>query len=178
MDKTGHRAVIQYIHIKGLTPKEIHVDNAPSYSKVKKWATGLKQGRDSLEVEPRQVSARWVPKLLGPDQKRLRCNMSMNNLAIFDADPQRFIRRFVTMDETLVHHFQPESKEQSKQWKHHGSPAPKKAKSASIFWDSEGVLLVDYLTKGQSFTGPYYATLMRQLREKINKKKNDVESCH
>ena len=39
-------------------------------------------------LEMTKVSARWVPKLLGPDQKRLRCNMSKNNLAIFDADPQ------------------------------------------------------------------------------------------
>ena len=125
-----------------------------------------------------KVSARWVPKLLGPDQKRLRSNMSKNNLAFFYADPERFIRRFVTMDETWVHHFQPEPKELSKQWKHHGSPAPKKAKSvisagkvmASIFWDSEGVLLVDYLTKGQSITGPYYANLIRQLQEKVKKK--------
>ena len=56
-------------------------------------------------LEMTKVSARWVPKLLGPDQKRLRCNMSKNNLAIFDADPHRFISRFVTMDETWVHHF-------------------------------------------------------------------------
>ena len=81
------------------------------------------------------------------------------------------------MNETWVHHFQPESKEQSKQWKHHGLPAPKKAKSvisagkvmASIFWDSQGVILVGYLTKGQSITGQYYANLLRQLQEKIKK---------
>ncbi|XP_076039465.1 histone-lysine N-methyltransferase SETMAR-like [Oratosquilla oratoria] len=125
-----------------------------------------------------KVSDRWVPKLLGPDQKRLRCNMSMNNLAIFYGNPQIFIQRFVTIDEAWDHHFQPESKEQSKQWKHHGPPAPKKAKSvisagkvmASILGDSEGMLVVDYLTKGQSITGPYYASLIKQLREKIKKK--------
>lgn len=38
----------------------------------------------------------------------------------------------------------------------------------SIFGDSE-VLLVDYLTKGQTITGPYYANLFRQLRDKILK---------
>ena len=73
----------------------------------------------------------------------------------------------MTMDETWVHHFQPESKEQSKQWKHQGSSAPKKAKSvmsawkvmAFIFKDSQKVILVDYLTKGQSITGQYYANL-------------------
>ncbi|XP_076055186.1 protein GVQW3-like [Oratosquilla oratoria] len=131
MDKIGYWAVIQYLHIKGLTPKEIHEDmvatlrdNAPSYSMVKKWAADFKQGRDSLEDDPRQgrpatvttkevtdkihdvlltdrrlterfiatllcisqehvhaiihnhlemtkISARWVSKLRGLDQKRL-----------------------------------------------------------------------------------------------------------
>ena len=40
MDEIGHLAVIQYLNIKGLTPKEIHEDtvatlrdNAPSYSR-------------------------------------------------------------------------------------------------------------------------------------------------
>ena len=73
----------------------------------------------------------------------------------------------MTMDKTWVHHFQPESKEQS----------PKKAKSVMsagkvitfIFWDSQGVILVDYLTKGQSIIGQYYANLLRQLQEKIKK---------
>ena len=61
MDKIGHQAVIQYLHIKGLTPKVIHndmvatlQDNVPLYSMVKKWATNFKRDRDSLENGPRQ----------------------------------------------------------------------------------------------------------------------------
>ena len=56
MDKISPRAVIQYLHIKGLTSKKIHEDmvatlqdNAPSYSMVKKWAADFKQGRNNLE---------------------------------------------------------------------------------------------------------------------------------
>ena len=79
------------------------------------------------------------------------------------------------MDETWVHHFQPETKQQSKQWKHLGYPPPKEAKTrmstgkviASIFWDAEGVLLVHYLDKGHTITGAYSADLLRQLWEKI-----------
>lgn len=39
------------------------------------------------------------------------------------------------------------------------------------FLDSEGVLLVDNLKKGQSITGPYYANLIKQLQERIQKKR-------
>ena len=35
----------------------------------------------------------------------------------------------------------------------------------SVFWDSEGVLLTDYLEKGKTVTGMYYAGLIRKLRE-------------
>ncbi|UYV79714.1 hypothetical protein LAZ67_18000389 [Cordylochernes scorpioides] len=108
----------------------------------------------------RKLSARWVPKLLTPDQKAVR-------------------RKFVTMDETWAHHFTPESKQQSMQWRHSGSPPPKKAKTVpsvgkimvSVFWDSEGVLLLDFLNKGQTITGDYYANLVKQLREAIKEKR-------
>ena len=60
MDKIGERAVIQYLHKKGLTPKDIHNDmvatlgkDAPSYATVKRWVVVFKRGRQSLEDDPR-----------------------------------------------------------------------------------------------------------------------------
>ncbi|UYV72456.1 hypothetical protein LAZ67_9003230 [Cordylochernes scorpioides] len=90
--------------------------------------------------------------------------------------PEEFVNRFVTMDETWAHHFTPESKQQSMQWRHSGSPPPKKAKPVpsagkvmvSVFWDSEGVLLLDFLNKAQTITGNYYAKFRRgKLSRKI-----------
>ncbi|UYV84423.1 hypothetical protein LAZ67_X002121 [Cordylochernes scorpioides] len=108
----------------------------------------------------RKLSALWVPKPLTPDQKAVR-------------------RKFVTMDETWAHYFTPESKQQSMQWRYSGSPPPKKAKTVpsagkvmvSVFWDSEGVLLLDFPNKGQTITGDYYANLVKQLREAIKEKR-------
>ncbi|KAF8771416.1 hypothetical protein HNY73_018841 [Argiope bruennichi] len=42
-----------------------------------------------------------------------------------------FLRRFVTADETWIHHYTPETKQQSKQWAAKDESTPKKAKSAS-----------------------------------------------
>ena len=100
-----------------------------------------------------KVSARWVPRLLTPEQKSTRCTVSMGNLELFEANEDNFLARFITMDETWVHHYQPETKEQSKQRKHTPSPAPKKAKvirsagkvMASVFWNYQGVILIEYL---------------------------------
>ena len=105
------------------------------------------------DLAMRKVSARWVPRLLTLEQKRVRFSMSRDNLCRFNADPEDFIQRFVTMDETWCHHFTPETKMMSKQWKDVGSPPPKKARvvisackvMASVFWDADGILLIDFL---------------------------------
>ncbi|UYV75022.1 hypothetical protein LAZ67_12002126 [Cordylochernes scorpioides] len=127
----------------------------------------------------RKLSARWVYKLLTPDQKAVRRKLSLDNLALFEANPEEFVNRFVTMDETWTHHFTPESKQQTMQWRRSGSPPPKKAKTVppagkvmvSVFWDSEGVLLLDFLNKGQTITGNYCENIVKQLREAIKEKR-------
>lgn len=239
MEKTEYRAVIKYLHLKGMTSSEIHEDmvgtlaeSAPSYATITRWVREFKRGRDSVEDDPRsgrpptaitkdnldlalqmvmqdrrlscrqiaerlgvsleradkiltkelklsKVSARWVPRLLTPEQKRTRCTMSKDNLQLFEADKGNFLARFITMDESWVHHYQPETKEQSKQWKHTSSPTPKKAKvipsagkvMASVFWDSQGVILIEYLQQGQTVTGQYYSGQLRRLREAIKEKR-------
>jgi [histone H3]-lysine36 N-dimethyltransferase SETMAR len=131
------------------------------------------------ELEMTKVSARWVPKLLTADQKVVRRRMSRDNLNLFDYNPDEFLARFVTVDETWAHHFTPESKQQSMQWKHTDSPCPKKAKAipsagkvmVTVFWDTEGILLLDYLQKGQTITGTYYANLLMRLRDVLKIKR-------
>ena len=54
-----------------------------------------------------KVSARWVPRLLTPEQKHTRCTVSKGNLELFEADEDNFLARFITVDETWVHHYQP-----------------------------------------------------------------------
>ncbi|UYV65028.1 hypothetical protein LAZ67_3002864 [Cordylochernes scorpioides] len=126
----------------------------------------------------RKLSASWVPKLLTPHQKAVRRKLSSDNLALFEANPEEFVNRFVTMDETWAHHFTSESKQQSMQWRLSGSPPPKKTKTVpsgkvmvSVFWDSEGVLLLDFLNKGQTITGNYYANFVKQIRKAIKEKR-------
>ena len=53
------------------------------------------------ELHMSKVSAHYVPKLLGPDLKRIRLNMSRENCVIIEADPNSFLRRFVSMDPSL-----------------------------------------------------------------------------
>ncbi|XP_030750623.1 uncharacterized protein LOC115878306 [Sitophilus oryzae] len=64
----------------------------------------------------RKLAARWVPHLLNAGNKRNRVTTSKECLTMFNHNKKDFLRRFVTVDETLIHHNTPETKEQSKQW--------------------------------------------------------------
>jgi histone-lysine N-methyltransferase SETMAR len=41
---------------------------------------------------------------------------------------------------------------------------------ASVIWDAEGILFIDYLEKGKTITGEYYSNLLTRLDEKIVRK--------
>jgi len=111
---------------------------------------------------------KWVPRCLNADQKRQQCQSSKQLLEFFWHDPNDLLSRFVTMDKTWLYHYNPEKKQQSIEWWHSGSPHPKKfqvQKSAgkvlaSIFWDQDGILLIDYLPKGQNINAEYYSSLL------------------
>lgn len=127
----------------------------------------------------KKVAARWVPRMLTDAQKKSRVDISKLNLAIIEEDPDSFCARFVTVDETWVHHFDPETKNQSKGWKRPSSPPIKRFKvsasagkiMASVFWDAEGIIMIDYLSKGETINGEYYASLMKKLREELKNKR-------
>ena len=59
----------------------------------------------------KKLCARWVPRLLTVDQKRIRATTSQQNLAMFTQNSKEFLRRFITMDETWIHFNTPESKQ-------------------------------------------------------------------
>jgi len=41
---------------------------------------------------------------------------------------------------------------------------------ASIFWDQEGILLIDYLPKGQTINVEFYSSLLAQLKDILKEK--------
>ena len=47
----------------------------------------------------RKLCARWMPRMFTIDQKRIRLSASEKNLAYFNCNPKKFLRRFVTMNE-------------------------------------------------------------------------------
>jgi len=52
------------------------------------------------DLDMRKLSAKWVPKYLNADQKRQRCQSSEKNTEYFRRNPNDFLSRLVTVDET------------------------------------------------------------------------------
>ena len=239
MEFSELRAVIKYLRIKGLTRKAVHeeltatlLEDAPSYSMVKKWYSEFAHGRTSTEDADRpgrpvdvttpetvekvlnlilsdrrltirhvstvmniststahsiitehigmhKVSARWVPRNLSPEQKQIRMSSCQENLTRWKHNPQDFMARIITVDETWVYHFDPETKKQSMQWKRPGSPVPRKFRvnrsagkvMATVFWDAQGVIMTDFLEPGQTINKGYYSAELVKLREEVKKKR-------
>jgi histone-lysine N-methyltransferase SETMAR len=131
------------------------------------------------KLDMKKLCARWMPRLLTADQKRTCMKISEQCLERFNKHKTDFVRQFITMNKTWIHHYTPESKQQSKQWTEAGCLAPKKTRSvpsagkvmASVFWNVEGILFIDYLEKGKTIIGEYYSYLLTRLDEKIRDKR-------
>lgn len=131
------------------------------------------------ECGMKKLCSRWVPRILTPEQKRNRVVTSKQCLDKMKHNPTDFFRRIITVDETWIHHYTPESREQAKEWRERGEIPPKRPKGgksagkvlASVFWDTQGIIFIDYLEHGRTITGPYYITLLERLVQELKKKR-------
>jgi len=91
----------------------------------------------------------------------------------------------VTGDETWVPHITPESKQQSLHWKHTGSSKRKKFKQTistrkimcTVFWDRQGVLLVEFLPQSTTINSAVYCETLKKLRRAIQNKRRILLSA-
>ena len=144
-------------------------------------ALGISHGSVSTILHDRldihKLTAHWVPKSLSDEQMATRASVCSALLKHFRSKDD-FLLCLVTVDETWVHYYEPENKAQSRQWVGPGSLRPKKFKTqpsagkvmVTVFWDTKGVIMLDFLPKRNTIIGVYYANLLDQLRTAINEK--------
>ena len=76
----------------------------------------------------RKLTARWVPKSLINEHMASTASVCSALLKRFRSKDDCLLP-LVTVDETWVHYYEPENKDQSRQWVGPGSPRPKKFKT-------------------------------------------------
>lgn len=130
----------------------------------------------------KKVCARWVPKNLTPEHKMQRLGAALTFLQRYHDDGDEFLDRIVTGDETWISHFTPETKQQSMHWRHSGSPVRTKFKQTlsvrkvmcTVFWDRKGILLIDFLPRGETVNADRYCETLRKLRRAIQNKRRGM----
>jgi len=69
----------------------------------------------------RQIAAKFVPRLLNNDQRDHRVQVCTELQKAVRHDPN-FLSRVITGDESCLYDYDPETKQQSSQWKMPSSP--------------------------------------------------------
>ncbi|XP_053955122.1 histone-lysine N-methyltransferase SETMAR-like [Anastrepha ludens] len=119
-------------------------------------------------LEMKKLLPKWVRRLLTPEGKQQRIDDLNRCLVIIKRDKSEFLRQYVTMDETWIHHCTSESKRQSSEWTGSGESRPKRPKTqqsagkvmTSVFWDSLGIIFINYLEKCKTINSDYYCELL------------------
>ena len=135
--------------------------------------SGISHGSVSTILHDRLGMSKLIPKSLCDEQIATRASVCSALLKRFRSKDD-FHLRLVTYDETWVHCYEPENKAQSRQWVEPGSPRPEKFKTRSackvmaiVFWDANGVIMLDVLPKRSTITGVYPANLLGQFSTAI-----------
>ena len=79
-----------------------------------------------------KVCSRWVPRMLTPEKKQKCVEICEELLKRYREEGDQFLLNIVTGDESWIHHFDPEEKRVSMQYRHTSSPRPKKFKQCCL----------------------------------------------
>ncbi|GFT99722.1 protein GVQW3 [Trichonephila clavipes] len=237
-ENTDQRICIKFCFKLGKTGIETYEmmktafgEEAMSRSRVFEWLRGFKEGRQSVNSDPRfgrpstsrnkdkiaqvkyvvhsdrcltvreiaqachifvgscdeflrndlnmhRVSAKFVPRLLTEDQQFQRLATS-SDLFQSESDDPEFMKLIIIGDESWVYGYDPETKQQSSQWKTPGSPRPKKERQVRskikvmliVFFDADGIVHHEFAPQDQTVNKEFYLDVMRRLREAVRRKR-------
>jgi hypothetical protein len=130
----------------------------------------------------RKVCTRWVPREQKDRETNERMSLSLQHLLRYadEGEDTSILKIIFTGDESWVHHYQPESKRASMQWKHPSSPPTKNFKvtpsagkfTLTVFWDCQRVLLTHFQKRGENMNSASYFEALLKLRDAIHRKRS------
>lgn len=126
----------------------------------------------------KRVKSRLVPKSLNFIEKQRRIDVCKEMIS----DYEPMLQRIITGDETWIYAYDPETADQSSEYRAKGEAKPKQSRQSrskikvmlTVFFDYRGVVHNEFLPTGQTVNKEYYLGVMRRLREAIRKKRPDL----
>ena len=93
---------------------------------------------------------------------------------LINSDPA-LLDALVTCDESWIYCYDSETKTQSSQWKHAGSPRPKKARQSKsthkllmiTFFDSTGMIYIYWVPTGQTVNKEYHVEVLMEFSKRF-----------
>lgn len=133
------------------------------------------------DLQMRRIAVKFIPRLLTPDQKAARVAACRDLLDHLEVD-ENFFDKIITGDESWCYGYDPETKQQSSQWKAANSPRPKKARQVKsavktmliCFFDVRGIVHSEYVPEHQTVNQVFYLSVLRRLRESVRLKRPDL----
>ncbi|GFU78082.1 histone-lysine N-methyltransferase SETMAR [Trichonephila clavipes] len=131
----------------------------------------------TVKLGYRKLCARWVPKMLTEEHKKKRMGFALDFLTRYAEVGDEFLDHIVTGDETWVYHHTPESSNNQCNGaiRIHQKPRIKTSISAKkvmapVFWDRQGILLLEFLPPGMTLNAAAYCQTLKRLRRAIQNK--------
>ncbi len=128
-----------------------------------------------LDLKLCKKSAKFVPKILTQGHRDQRVNLCRENLRRHCRE-FLFFHKVITGDETYIYLYQPETKEQSKQWLEVGDERPTKAVQGRgtrhskcmlvLFFDQQGIVHREFI-RNQTITKQVYLQILKRLMDSI-----------
>ena len=125
----------------------------------------------------KRVAAKFIPHLLSEDQRvgRLDVCREMKDQLKTDLD---FLSKIITGDESRCYGYDPETKQQSSQWKSALSLRLKKARQVKsnvktmliCFFDIEGLINFEFVPQGQTVNQQFYLEVLKRLHDAVRRK--------
>lgn len=124
-----------------------------------------------------KVSPKFVPHLLTDEQKIHRMELCRQNLDRLKADTS-LLEKVITMDESWFSVFEPDTKQDSLEWRTKGVACPKKAirnravrkTMAILFFDTVGIVHLEFLPPRQTMDSDFWIAVLKRLKESIRRK--------
>ena len=129
------------------------------------------------ELHMKRVAAKFIPRLLSEDQRANRLDVCHEMKDQLKTEPD-FLSKIITEDESWCYRYNPETKQQSSQWKSASSPRPKKARQVKsnvktmliCFFNIKGLIHFVFVPQGQTVNQQFYLEVLKRLRDAVRRK--------